>query len=1050
MHTSAREASDWYSVGVMLYEALTGTLPFAGDWLDVIIEKQDRDPVSPIRVTIDTPQDLSDLCMDLLRREPDLRPTAAEIRTRLKADEQAFPDARMVAAAPVVDGVALIARTVQLETLRQMLDAVVGGKSAAVHVTGPSGVGKTSLVRHFVTEARMLHPSAAILTGACHQQESVTFNALDELVDRLTDYLEHLPPPELAFVLPPRSAIIGRVFPVFRRVTDGIGQTAESTLVDPVEIRRQALGAVRTLLGRLCERTTVIVVIDDVQWGDRDSGSFLRELLRPPDAPPLLLILSYRRTADDGHAAVVDGIGGAASEDVCRVDIDLADLSPADAEALARQLLERQLPAIGGDEIKRIAVEAGGSPFMIHRLARHVLASPHRLGAIASRSVIAEEMDRLMRVDRRLVELIAVAGRPLPVDVAVQAATRDVAARIDLGVLCAARMLQMWRRGNEEWLDLYHDQIRRHILDALVGDARTSCHRALIDAFEAIRPQDSERLAYHCEQAARPGAAATHALVAADKASRALAFDKAVTLYRRALELGDWDSPGRHVIHTALATALANAGRGLEAAKAFLAAAEGANGIGRVRLRIKAADQYLRTGHLSEGQALLKVLLDEVGLSSNDRLWIVIASMLFHRARATALLRRIDDDRERADDEQLTARMEVLWAAAVGLGMFDPIRSAEFAARHLVLALQSGDVYRIALGLAGEATQYAHRDGGRDGRPQELLQAAWRYARRSGEPHALAFVHCMTATVAFLGGRWSESLAESTTALELLREKCTGVSWETATATLFMGASRVILGDMTELARVLPVFVADARARGDVYAAEVMPALTMSWIQHLVSDDPATASKALPALPARDALIRWRIVDTNALCGRVQVAVYRGAPEHGWALLEEYWSSLTRSPMFRVITIRTLMSMSRGGCALSLAASDQTSATDRASLLRTAEETARSMAATRCGWAGALALAMRAGIASCQGKSVEAAQLLDRAASDLQAFELMPWYYSARWQRASVEEHKTGRIVPLESWWVREQILRPQRIASLLIPGAWPARTAHHAQETVR
>ena len=180
-------------VGVMLYEALTGALPFTGDWLDVIVEKQDRDPVSPIRVAIDAPQDLSDLCMDLLRREPDLRPTAAEIQTRLKADEQAFPDARMVAAAPAVDGVALIARTGQLESLRRMLEAVVDGKSAAVHVTGPSGVGKTSLVRHFVTEARVLHPSAAILTGACHRQESVTFDALDELVDHLTDYLEHLP-----------------------------------------------------------------------------------------------------------------------------------------------------------------------------------------------------------------------------------------------------------------------------------------------------------------------------------------------------------------------------------------------------------------------------------------------------------------------------------------------------------------------------------------------------------------------------------------------------------------------------------------------------------------------------------------------------------------------------------------------------------------------------------------------------------------------------------------------------------------------------------------
>ena len=63
---------------------------------------------------------------------------------------------------------------------------------------------------------------------------------------------------------------------------------------------------------------------------------------------------------------------------------------------------------------------------------------------------------------------------------------------------------------------------------------------------------------------------------------------------------------------------------------------------------------------------------------------------------------------------------------------------------------------------------------------------------------------------------------------------------------------------------------------------------------------------------------------------------------------------------------------------------------------------------------------------------------------------MMPWYYSARWHLASVEERKSGRIVPLESWWIREQILRPQRIASLLIPGVWPARIAHNAQEMVR
>jgi hypothetical protein len=861
-----------------------------------------------------------------------------------------------------------------------------------------------------------------------------------------------LSPTELGFVLPPRSAIVGRVFPVFRRLTDRLSQAGEATLADPVEIRRHALGTLRTLLGRLCERSTVIVAIDDVQWSDRDSVMFLRELLRPPNAPALLLILSYRKSANESRSTTVEDLDGATPDESCRVDIDLSELSTADAEKLVRQLLQPNRPAISSEQVTQIAVEAGGSPFMIHRLVRHALSSPAGVESIQASSVIAAEMQRCTPAHRRLVELIAVAGRPLPVDVAMRAALRDSAGAIDLGGLFAAHLLQMWRRGSEEWIDVYHDQIRKHALDGLSGDSRAACHRALIEAFEALRPQESERLAYHCEQASQSDAAATHALAAADKASRALAFDKAVTLYRRALGLRKWNAEARQTILIAQAEALANAGRGLEAAAAFLAAAEGDGGISSLRLRIKATDQYLRTGHLNEGQALLKVLLDEVGLLSTDRIWVALASVVINRARAAALLRRIDDHRPAEDDERTTARMEVLWAAAVGLSMFDPVSSAAFSARHLVMALTSGNPYRIALGLAGEATQTAHRDGGRDGRSQELLQTAWRYAQRSGQPHAFAFVHCMAATAAFLGGRWTESLEESTTALQILREQCTGVSWDTATATLFQVASHVFRGEMTEQARILPAFIADARARGDIYAAEVMPALTMSWIQHLVADDPPAAVKSLPPLPDRHEPIRWRIVDTNALCGRVQAAVYGGEPERGWALLEEYWASLRHSPMFRVVTIRTLASMSRAGCALALAASRSTQSAERARLLRAAEESARSMAETRSGWGMALALASRAGIASCEGRVFEAGQQLERAASDLRACELMPWYYAALWQLAGAGDQRDGSAEPLEKWWSREHVVRPDRLANLLVPGVWappPSRPPGKDQELV-
>ena len=216
--TAVTAASDWYAVGVILYEALTGELPIAGAGQEVLMRKNLVDPTPPQDLVRGIPPQLCDLCTDLLRRDPSTRPTGEEFVARLRA---AVPFGAAADEAPVSvpkdaePRITLVGREPHLWALSEALGELEGGHSVLALVHGLSGMGKTSLVRHFIEIVRERHPDVLVLEGRCYEREAVPFKAVDSLVDALARHLVRLPEVEAAALLPRDLSALARLFPVF-------------------------------------------------------------------------------------------------------------------------------------------------------------------------------------------------------------------------------------------------------------------------------------------------------------------------------------------------------------------------------------------------------------------------------------------------------------------------------------------------------------------------------------------------------------------------------------------------------------------------------------------------------------------------------------------------------------------------------------------------------------------------------------------------------------------------------------------------------------------
>ncbi len=134
--------SDLYALGVMLYQALTGRMPFMSDSItEVLLAHLQVHPRALREFRDDIPRDLEVLTMDLLEKSPDQRPvSAAQVAAILRGQDNKLPIiTHQLLAVP------MIGRALELAALKKALEP----NHAVVVVLGEAGIGKTRLLREF-------------------------------------------------------------------------------------------------------------------------------------------------------------------------------------------------------------------------------------------------------------------------------------------------------------------------------------------------------------------------------------------------------------------------------------------------------------------------------------------------------------------------------------------------------------------------------------------------------------------------------------------------------------------------------------------------------------------------------------------------------------------------------------------------------------------------------------------------------------------------------------------------------------------------------------
>jgi hypothetical protein len=1033
----ASPASDAYSLGVILYEALAGVRPYPDLPPMAQHTAQQSRPAPPGQLGVD--KDLSDLALDLLSFDPRDRPRLSEVK---RITQAARPRSSGFVHPRALDqpDQPFVGRASELAQLENAFDRTLAGHPVTLHVRGVSGVGKTTLVERFLADARE-RAGALVLASRCHHQESVRFNAVDGLIDALSRHLMVESPERLSQLAPPDLPTLVTMFPMLGRAPFSFDQfPRDSVAGEPQTMVRRALAALRTLLHRVAAGRPLILWIDDLQWSDASSLPLLRDLRIADSDAPILWIFTYR-TEDqksESLAALLEEAGPSAET----VIIPVQPFDPTDVGALLDRLVSEKT---GSDTAwaREVAHQSAGLPFFVVELAAYrgqrVGENEPRSGETRVANILNERLRSLSTQQRAVLELVSVAGAPIAEATLTRVIAREAASGREIYQLLNQRMLRKTDANGRPAIETFHDRIREAILASLDAATRRVRHREIAEEMIHAVDLDHPRLVEHFIGAGEPALAAEHAISASRQARERFVFTQAAEFLVLASQLGDFLK--QSVSFTAeLAEALADAGRSAESGEHFLQAAEASEPDRQAAAiyRVRAAQQFLYSGRLSKAYTIYRQLSTDLGLVFPETIRAAFRISLANRVPFLIGVRRFKVRPNVEPSPQALMRIDTLWAASKGLLMMDFVVGDAMFTWYMREAAALGEPARLLRAMTTEATVLANL-----GRPWSLrrgaalLRDAEDLQRGSTDPYDRFVVETARSIFDFNCGRWREAAEGALEAVTLHQRKCVRYDFMASTALAYRVAALAIGGAIAQAKAETQKAIDDAQRRGDIFVSRLFKNGYAVYIP-LADDSPdqaiADAAILLNDLPTDHfTSLHWAyfFATANAL-------VYSNKAWDAWSLVDSQWKSIEAVGFQNMGCIGMHLREIRARAALCAAGAGsppkplESWTFER--LLRIAEEDARRISETKAAsHLVATSDAIRSGIAALKGETKTRLALLASARQGFEQAQMTLHQAAAELQLATLApEWKEAGAAGLQTM-SREGVRRPNQMSAFLM-----------------